>query len=279
MTQLESIIPEPVISELAGGSANAPISTRDNNGLVKNVKHKFDANGLVDWKAMIPAQFLSVKKEYITDVVKRYGKEINELDLSTVDDFYLYIRLGGMNYLANLRGYTELRHHVDYVSHEKCVDTCHLTLIPNFESNFLPVTCGGVASATIHNVSNGFEGVLETIAENRAFSRAVRRALRINIVTQEELGDKKATAPGKNVEDSKNTEVADASSGTSFNPSAMLATVCNLNGISFEKVKQAAVSSGGFVNDPNSWGSFSDIQPKDVFTILSRIEAAKKKKS
>jgi hypothetical protein len=45
-------------------------------------------------------------------------------------------------------------------------------------------------------------------------------------------------------------------------------------------VKLAAIASNaGLVADPNTWGSFEDIEPKDAFTILSRIEAANKKKA
>ena len=255
-------------------------------GLIPGIQYKFDELGLINWKAMIPTKYLMVKKDKEEQVKRKYKvDDLSTLDLSTVEDYFLFVKLGGMNYLATLRGYKSLRHHVDYVSDNKAVVTCTMEFTPNFE-NPDGFTCSGVANASIFNTSGGFESYIETFAENRSFTRCVRRALRINMVTEEELGgdDKKqlredvvkaAVARAKSSGLTHEDVPAAATEITGFKPSDRLAQMCQTNNppISFEAVKRGAMKfKSELTTDPETWTEFKSIGNTDAFILIGKFK-------
>ena len=64
---------------------------------------------------------------------------------------------------------------------------CSIDWIGNFETENHPVSFSGVGDASPFNVSSFGKLYLAAFAENRAFARAVRNFLRINIVSQDEI--------------------------------------------------------------------------------------------
>lgn len=278
--------PEVTPSEECVGYSRLP------NGLVRGVNYKFGEDHLVNWKAMIPSKYLMVKKDKVDDVKRKYKVEnVNDLDLSTVEDYFLYIKLGGMNYLATLRGYNKLVYSIPYVSDTKAVANCEMHFIPNFE-NPEGLTCSGVASASIYNVSSGFESFIETFAENRALTRCVRRALRINVVTEEELGgdDKKlereAFVRHKMAENAGNTNYspnvkseAPQSQVLGHQPYAVLAAICEIQvpPVKFEALKMGAIRfKESLTSNPETWTDFKDINANDSYTLINKLKAPKK---
>jgi len=152
---------------------------RDENGLLKNVDHKFKEDGSVDWKAMIPSQFIKANDE----ILEKEGIEMPE-DISKLEDYQKLILLGGMKEVAKIRGLVRRSTKVDYVSDTKAVVTTELEFIDNFEGS---LTYSDTASATMDNTGGFGTFFLETIAANRSFVRAIRNALRIDILANDEM--------------------------------------------------------------------------------------------
>lgn len=234
------------------------------NGLLKDYTYILSEDGRINWKAHLNVKWLRVKDDKKSDVEKRYKKPIAELDLSTVEDYFLYVTLGGYNEVARLRGFDALNHSVDYVDSQKAVVTCTIHFVPNTEEpNGL--TCAGVASGSIYNISPDFAPFMETIAENRAFVRAVRRALNINIVGAEELG-KGVALPANQAPESAPEETA------SLKPYAVLEKRCRELGVSFESLKGRSIASKTLIkSDAASWTDWKDIEKGDVWTLLAKV--------
>ncbi len=255
---------------------------RDSRGLVSGYEYVYEDNGLINWKAMIPSKYLGIKKDKIDDVVRKYCKDgvtLDSLDLSKVEDYFLYIKKGGMTFLARLRGYSSLIQTVPYVSDTKAVAVCTMTFVPNFETDMQPLVCSDMANGSLYNVPSGFESYIETFAANRSFSRCVRLALGINVVTEEELGangrkQELPSAPSKNpVNDSDIPTPA-----TSFEAWALVESKCKDRKITFENLKKASkgqfeIDKNLFLSDPDTWTTFSDIKPKDAWSILGKMES------
>jgi hypothetical protein len=172
-----------------------------------------------------------------------------------------------------MRGYDAIEQKVDYVSEQKAVCTCKITLPPNGE-NPRGLICSGVASASFWNVSKGFESFLETLAENRAMARAIRRALRINIVAYEEMGEdcRKNPMLEQNV---ITQQVAEPTTGSE--PYHVIKRKCEENGYTFEQVKSSAAKASGLKGNAETWTTWKDIG-EDSFLILQKIEDAIQKK-
>lgn len=238
---------------------------RDENNLVENAEYKYDPDGRIDWKALLNVKWLRVKDDKKSEVERKYKKPISELDLSTVEDYYLYVTLGGYNEVARLRGFDSLIHKVDFVDQTKAVVTCTMHFLPNHEDK-AGLTCSGVASGSVYNVSPDFVQFMETIAENRAFVRCVRRALNINIVGQEELG--KGLSMTQGAAESRPEEPQETAS---LKPYAVLEKRCRELKITFVALQTSAKTiKDKLTSDPASWTDFKDIEKADVWTLLGR---------
>lgn len=237
------------------------------NGLVKDFPYSYTEDGRINWKAHLSAKWLRVKDDKKTELERKAGRPLKDIDLSTVDDWYLYVKLGGYNDIARLRGFDSLIQHVDYVDAQKAVVTCTMHFIPNAEEpNGL--TCAGVASGSIYNIKPDFAAFMETFAENRAFARCVRRALNINIVAEEELG-KGLALPAVAPESPATEETA------SLKPYAVLDKRCRELGITFEVLKGRSIASKSILkSDPTQWNDWKDIEKGDVWTLLDKVNSA-----
>ncbi len=243
---------------------------RLSNGLIKDFPYVYGEDGKINWKAHLSAKWLRVKKESVKDVESKFGP-INKIDLSKLDDWFLYVKLGGYNDIARLRGFDSLLHKVDFVNDQKAVITCTMHFIPNVEDTN-GLTCAGVASGSVVNIHPDFVPYMETIAENRAFSRCVRRALNINIVSEEELGKTTVTNYNKSPkEEAPNTEF------NSLKPFSLLEKKCASLKINFNSIKTLSLSfRDKLKSNPEIWSDWPDIDPKDIYFLLNKIEEKSK---
>jgi len=158
---------------------------RDEFGLLKNVDYKFSPDGFINWRAMVDSKFLYPNAGWFEARKFEVPTEINELE-----DAQLLIQLGGIKELARLRGYLGISYELTHVNSNHVVAQCTIDWISNYET---PNGCRfeSVANATVEN-TNGFgQKFLETIAENRAFVRAVRNFLNIHIAGADEIDKSK----------------------------------------------------------------------------------------
>lgn len=250
---------------------------RDEHGLVKGLEYKYTSDGRIDWYAMLKSEHLYVMKNKEEAVEKQYGKPVSQLDLTKVDKKYICILLTGLRYLSLLRGYEAVSPKIDNVFYDtryeavaSCTVTCKIEWIGNFETGMKSVSYGGTAGATLSNTDPFVKKYIETIAENRAFCRAVRGFLNISVVSKDEIG------PDGNLM----MVVTQESSGTEKAPSnnavSMLQKRLDDEKWSFDVFKRAIIKNhkDKFKNstvDPEKWESIKDIPPRDIFLILGVI--------
>jgi hypothetical protein len=244
-------------------------------GLVEGISYPYDENGLVDWRKLIPTKFLYIHKEKLEEATKKFPDAVEEKRFHDIDDKYLCVMLGGLNYIATLRGYKSIKHEVPFNDSDKATCICTMEFIPNDE-NPEGLTVSGVASGSKWNINTGFEKYMETFAENRALARAIRRALRINMVSSEEIADRTRNMPID--------EAPPAPPVQGIEPWVNLKTVCEKRSITLEKVRSAAMvtkeadsktGKATIVSDPTAWKDWSDIPPADVWTIQGKIKEGK----
>jgi len=218
-------------------------------GLSPNVDYVFADDGMVDWRKMVKTEYLVANKERTT-----------ETDVTKLNDNQLIILLGGIKELAQLRGYTHVGYDVVSPSPEYVVATCSITWVPNYETADTEVTFSAIGDASPNNTKSFARNFLGPIAENRAFVRCVRNFLKINIVSQEELGDAK-------VNEQCLTENATS-------PSYTLKGVMKEKGVSFEIVKKKLVNEG--FGGSEDFESIDDIPKRKIFELIERLKKIKK---
>jgi hypothetical protein len=154
---------------------------RNELGLFDNVEYKYLSDGYIDWRAMVNNKFLIPNDMYF----KNHGLPTPP-SIDGLSDEQLYIRLPGVRELARLRGIEKIERPVSYqLPDGGAVASCKITFLPNFETNFQPLVYEEIASATRSNCN--YIDFAETIACNRAFVRAVKNALNIYILSDEEI--------------------------------------------------------------------------------------------
>ena len=118
-----------------------------------------------------------------------------------------------------------------------------------------------LADATLNNTKSFARFFLAAIAENRAFVRCVRNFLKINIVSQEELGDAKLL-----------DEVLEKQENPT-SPQSLLDKLMKEKNISFEVIKDRLVKEK-FENS-ESIASIQDIPKSKIFELINRIKKSK----
>lgn len=235
-------------------------------------------DGKVNWRAMVRPEHLYVKKEHAEALAKRLGKAIGEITVADAEDRHLVIRKAGILELADLRGYSSAIPKVSHVQRDYVVVT---TLVEwkEFEGTDM-ITTGGVGEAHPDNTSQMGSAYLAAMAENRAFARAVRQFLQVDIVSSDELGSNQV-APETN---------EPSNGGTSSNPvgpQAALQRAAEATQVTFEQVKKAAQQpkireklavdeTGKCLSDPDSWKRWDDVAPRDCNTLINLLREGKK---
>ena len=97
---------------------------------------------------------------------------------------------------------------------------------------------------------------LAAIAENRAFCRAVRNFLRINIVAKEEIKNVKISAPAPN--------------SNAASPHLFLKNLMKEKKIDFTVIKEKMVKEE--VKGASEWESVRDIPRLKMFEIIERMQ-------
>jgi hypothetical protein len=155
---------------------------RDEHGLLKNVDYVFKEDGSIDWKLMLPKEYLYINEDWFVQ---------NQQDVPDspdgLKDEQIIVGLAALKEIAKVRGLVSCEMNVDRTDTNHATCTCRLEFIPNYETCGKTLVYEAVANASAFNVSDYFQIYLETIASNRAFGRAVRNALRIDIVSDTEL--------------------------------------------------------------------------------------------
>jgi hypothetical protein len=267
-------------------SANQPIRfQRDaNTGLVNGFPYRYTSDGLIDWRACVDPRFLYIAKERVDDVVRAQGRALADIDILAVKDDWLRIRVGGLNQLAHLRGVRSCTYPIMQTREGFASVVCELELIPNVESDMMPEIWSGIASACRTSMDARMLPYLETFAENRAFSRAVKRALQINILSDIEVGGDARDAAA---DAAKEEELAAQPAAVGFEAYHQLAELCRTHKptpITFETLKAAAIklnvetpadkANERLKADPATWTGFDSIQPIDAWLLATKIKEA-----
>jgi hypothetical protein len=231
------------------------IIKRDEDGCIEGFEYKYTPDGLIDWRNMIPSEHLVVNKQWFESRKKSVPDSIEGLK-----DNQLLILLAGIKYLSSLRGFTAVRHKVTSSSSEYVVSVCEIDWLPNFETEGRRISFSAIGDASLRNTSSFASNYLGPIAENRAFVRAVRNFLRINVCGQDEI------AP----EIEKSAAMEDV-------PSTLLSQAMKDYGLSFEQVKEILVKEG--FPDAEKLGSIKDIPKHKIFDLIGRIKKKQEEKT
>ena len=249
-------------TELSGITDNLVANyERDERGLVKGVQYKFKPNGKIDWRAMINTQWLVINRQFENKLQEKYGRGSADLKVEEVDDNFLLITLPGIKELADLRGIVSYCPKVEYGPLGQVSVTAQITWIENFETKGRCVPFGGVANASQENTT-GFGSIyLEAIAENRAFVRAVRNFLGINIVGQDEIKPEKAQP----------ATVSAASIASHNSASSFLQKTAAEKFNTFEKFKVwAETKIPAF--EVSEWTGYGDIKSQTALQLLALLK-------
>jgi hypothetical protein len=233
---------------------------RDVNGLLECVGYIFNPDNTINWRSMINKEYLVPNRDAFKN-----QKDVNlkELDVSSLTDNQLLILLAGIKELAQIRGYKNVTYDVIQAQPDYVAVKCTIDWIANYETNMEPVSFSALADAHLDNTKDFAKNFLMAIAENRAFIRAVRSFLKINIVGNDEMG--KTTHVDSDVEPS--TSITQ--------PVALLEKTMEEYNISFEQIKERAVQKK--MDGAESWSNIKDISPLSMFAIISGIKNKNKK--
>ena len=167
----------------------------DKNGLLaQGVDYEFDNAGMIDWKSMVlkKTDLLMPNRSWF------FGREPeaprNVADIENPKEEQIALTLRATQWLLNSRGYTNIVYNpicrVRDGDQDMAVYSCKITFKGNYETDFKDVTYEAIASATESNTSGYIaQSYLDSTAQNRALSRAVRGFLGVHIVSDEEMGN------------------------------------------------------------------------------------------
>tara|TARA_Y100000361_G_scaffold114222_1_gene104673 strand:- start:259 stop:1008 length:750 start_codon:yes stop_codon:yes gene_type:complete len=244
---------------------NTPPKTvkRNEHGLLEGVKYSYQEDGLIDWRKMVKNDHIVPNRD-----------NTSETDVTKLKDKDLIILLAGLKDVAQTRGIKSVKYDIVTASPEYVCMKCGITWAGNYETDGEDVYFESTADAGLNNTEGFGQIYLAAIAENRAFCRAVRNFLKINIVAKEEI----APSKGKQAASGKlsiPSAVFSSQSSVSMSPDSFLLTILKENGITFEQVKTKMIAEKN--DDAKKWNSVKDIPRLTAFEIIDRIQ--KKAKS
>lgn len=225
------------------------IITRNQYGLLENanINYVYNDDGTINWRKMVKTEYLVPNRQ-----------KTQETDVSKLEDKDLLILLGGIKELAQIRGYTSVEYKVVTASENYFATSCRITWIPNYETGGREIVFEALADATSSNTKSFARFFLAAIAENRAFVRCVRNFLKINIVSQEELGDAKLL-------DDNSSQIDNPTS-----PHALLEKVMKDKGITIEQLKKKLLKEK--FDNAEAIVTLSDIPKSKIFELIERIK-------
>jgi hypothetical protein len=233
---------------------------RDVNGLLECIDYTFNQDHTINWRSMINKEYLVPNRDAFKN-----QKDVNlkEVDITSLADNQLLILLAGIKELAQIRGYKNVSYEVIQAQPDYVAVKCTINWLPNYETSMQEVSFSALADAHLDNTKDFAKNFLMAIAENRAFIRAVRSFLKINIVGNDEMG--KTTHIDVEVEPNTLTT----------QPIALLQKTMEEYQISFEQIKERALQKK--MENAENWNKIEDISPLAMFTIISGIKIKNKK--
>jgi hypothetical protein len=234
---------------------------RDEHGLITGgaVKYIFNEEGFVDWRKMIKPEFLVPNLQ-----------KTSEKDVTKLKDSELIILIGGIKDLAHIRGYTDVRYNVTTPSKDYVAVSCSIKFTPNYETEGKEVVFGGVGDAGPHNTHGFGQAFLGPIAENRAFVRAVRNFLRINIVGMDEMAERQKFVKPFSPQAPDSFPEAEENQAS---PVALLEQVMKEKKVNFGKVKKRLEDEG--YDKVDSISNIHDIPKAKIFELIERLKKIK----
>lgn len=247
---------------------------RDDRGLIEGVTYHYTSDGRIDWRRMVEPRFLFVASDKRDKVCAEQGVTADKIDVTKVRDEWLRIRVAGLNELAQLRGIMSVEYPIVHVDSSSVTATCVIEFLPSFESSDMPFTVSAIASANLHSVDHDFTPYLATFAENRAFSRCVKRALRINILSDVEI-DKVGNGGEPSAPAASDSTAPSQSSG--FDGNHLLKDRCTAEKVPFKAMQDAAIAATDveWKTPPASWTDFESVGRTDAFVIMGKMDKAK----
>jgi hypothetical protein len=239
------------VSDLSASQIPHNIIIRNRYGLLDNanINYIYNEDGTINWRKMVKTEYLVPNRQ-----------KTQETDVSKLEDKDLLILLGGIKELAQIRGYTSVEYKVVAASESYFATSCRITWIPNYETHGKEIIFEALADATSNNTKSFARFFLAAIAENRAFVRCVRNFLKINIVSQEELGDAKI------LEDS-NISIENPTC-----PQVLLEKTMKDKNITFDQLKKK-LTKEKFEN-AETINSINEIPKVKIFELIERIKKA-----
>lgn len=214
-----------------------------------------DADGFVDWRRIVNQEknVLLNKQKFASigvDIDKISEEEVQEYKKTAPDDF-VFISLGGLRELAELRGCDSYKVEMVECSPDNYVAKAEIHFLPN-EEEPNGLTFSGIGSASSYNVNYGFKYYLPALAENRSYARAVRNSLRVRSLYNEEA--KTDEKPSENT--------------VGINPIKIFKDKLEKKNWSFEELKAAAEKAGYWKDE---WKSITDLKESACFILSTKL--------
>lgn len=221
----------------------------DEYGLYTNVEYKFKENGRIDWKKMIPKEFIVPN----TRNFEARGEDVPE-NLDECDDKDKLILLDGFKYVAKLRRIKSVKKRLVSPSDNFAACTCEVEFYPNCDDpNGITIT--GSADFNSNYVSDFTKEYVASMAANRAFIRAVQFALDIPIYGKDEMSSKSSP---KNEEGFRNNAALNT-----------LKNLCEKYEIKLSTIDKALRKDGIVIEGLDN---FKKIPKDQVAILISRIK-------
>lgn len=229
------------------------ILQRNEYGLIKGINYIFDEKNLIDWRKMVPIEYLVPNKD-----------KTDETDVTKLTEDKLIILLGGLKYLAQLRGFLSVSYNVVNASDQYASVTCKIKWKPNYETENETIEFEAVAGAHLNNVRSFARYYLIEIAENRAFARCVRNFLRINIVSDKELGEEgQGSAEETNTVTDERKDVI-----------KKLENFMKKRNLIFEDIKKRLLEEGNL--EATNYVNIQSVPTSQIIDILTRMKKKEK---
>lgn len=235
--------------------------TRNEFGLLDHVNYVFSEDGSINWRAMVPNEYLVPNRQNFERRKQPVPKNIEGLD-----DKDLLITLGGIKYLSSIRGFSKVDHEVVTASENFVAVKTTICMIPNYETNYQGVCFSDLADASIYNTNSFAKYYLSAIAANRGFVRAWRNALRLPILGQDEIGE----VPADSTKPAADEKMQPGS------PHATLQKKLDEKNITWPKFKQFCL--GKKIINSDKWEDILSVDKDQIVNILGLMNQREEEK-
>ena len=247
-------------------------------GLVDGIEYFYKEDGRrIDWYKMLKTYF----KEHIIFNEKEFpkGTDFTKLNIEDFPDNKLLVKLRGWEELADLRGYISIDYQAYAATRGFVSLKCTIEWEPNFETKGLVKKVSENADAHPDTLKGLAANFPTAIAGNRAFGRAVRKFLKIPILSQDEI-DKN----GNSLVEAEESNVVSSSQGVK-DLAGTLTEAMKKCGVTFEQVKASYIKKGSaedatpekvvMKTKAENWESITDIlsSPNDTIQVIGDINA------